>query len=275
MKKGLQSLGLIVIFFAAIVWAEPVVNQIPYQKQLNAALTNSITTETVQVTFALYDASSGGNELWHETKGISANSSTRLITTNLGSSTPLIESDFNKQLWVQVSANGHVYDPRNELCIAPYAMWSVTGNTGPQGPRGAQGPQGSQGATGVTGPQGAQGNTGPQGATGATGPQGATGPTSNVSTFFTTTGNVYVRGASSAAYVNCDSNGVSGAYDLVVSGGAFCNGDYYLRMSAPIMLNGIPVGWEAKCMNSSADTSNATIYVLCIKTATQTTGSKP
>jgi hypothetical protein len=165
--------------------------------------------------------------------------------------------------------------------IGPAGATGTTGQTGQTGPTGAQGASGpagatgAQGLTGATGPQGAQGNTGPQGATGATGPQGATGPTSNVSTFFTTTGNVYVQGASSAAYVNCDSNGVPGVYDLAVSGGASCNGDYYLSMSAPIMLNGIPVGWEAICMNSSRDTSNATIYVLCIKTATQTTGSKP
>lgn len=49
---------------------------------------------------------------------------------------------------------------------------SLTGPTGPQGPKGVTGDKGD---TGLTGPQGPTGATGPQGKTGATGPQGPPG----------------------------------------------------------------------------------------------------
>jgi hypothetical protein len=68
----------------------------------------------------------------------------------------------------------------NELMSVPYALFSASGNTGPQGPQGATGPQGPTGLTGATGPQGPIGLTGPAGATGltgATGPIGLTGAT--------------------------------------------------------------------------------------------------
>lgn len=52
-------------------------------------------------------------------------------------------------------------------------LTACTGDTGPQGPVGAQGPTGPAGGVGPTGPQG---DTGPQGPAGPSGPQGATGP---------------------------------------------------------------------------------------------------
>jgi hypothetical protein len=70
----------------------------------------------------------------------------------------------------------------NELMSVPYALFSASGNTGPQGPAGATGPQGPTGPAGATGPQGPTGLTGPTGPqgpiglTGPAGPIGATGP---------------------------------------------------------------------------------------------------
>jgi hypothetical protein len=56
--------------------------------------------------------------------------------------------------------------PRQSLNAAPYALYALNGNPGPQGatgPTGPQGPAGAQGAVGATGPAGAQGPIGPQG----------------------------------------------------------------------------------------------------------------
>jgi hypothetical protein len=68
----------------------------------------------------------------------------------------------------------------NELMSVPYALFSASGNTGPQGPAGATGPQGPTGPAGATGPQGPTGltgATGPQGPIGLTGASGAVGAT--------------------------------------------------------------------------------------------------
>ena len=149
---------------------------LPYQKTLTTQLTTSKKTTTVQVTFSLWDARTGGNELWHEQKGISADRSTTIITTMLGDTEPLPEADFNQQMWVEVDANGRTYGSRDMLRLVPYALWSATGNAGAQGPAGPTGPQGPQGAQGQTGAIGPNGPAGPAGPTGPAGPAGATGP---------------------------------------------------------------------------------------------------
>jgi hypothetical protein len=84
--------------------------------------------------------------------------------------------------WIEVTVDGQVLSPRQALRPAPFALFALAGNEGPQGPQGDAGPQGAQGATGpqgavgAQGPQGPIGNTGPQGATGPQGPVGNTGP---------------------------------------------------------------------------------------------------
>lgn len=173
MKKTLPLWGLIVFLFAGIALAEPVVDHLPYQKQIAAgSLTKSAKGTTVKVTFSLWDSGEvgHGNQLWSEQQSISATFGTTLIKANLGQYIPLNVADFNEQMWVQVEVNGKVVGSRDQLPLAPYALYSVAGNLGP---RGATGPKG---ATGLTGPAGPRGPTGPQGPTGAHGATGATGP---------------------------------------------------------------------------------------------------
>lgn len=84
--------------------------------------------------------------------------------------------------WMQVSVNGVAVLPRQELSATPYALFALSGNSGPQGaagpagPQGATGPQGPAGPFGPAGPQGPSGPQGPTGAQGTTGPQGPQGP---------------------------------------------------------------------------------------------------
>ena len=198
--------GLLFFLSAPVVFADPV-NTLFYQKKLASPLTSSTESATVSVTFSLYDAAVGGNLLWSETKAIDVDSSTTVISTNLGDTNPLGEIDFKPQMWIEVSttdSDGAVvtYGSRGVLAGAPYAIWSAssgasrransvgaasgsTGPTGPQGPKGATGatgptgPQGTKGATGATGAQGltGKGAAGATGPTGVQGPKGATGPT--------------------------------------------------------------------------------------------------
>jgi len=181
MKKVLTLSGLFFLcHFVGTATADPV-KTIYFQKTLTSSLTTSTTMTTVNVTFSIYDAASGGNLLWSETKPIQANSATKLITTNLGDTNPLGEGDFKPDMWVEVSTTKNsvktVYGSRYVLAGAPYALWSASGSEGPTGPKGATGLTGTKGATGPTGATGSQGVKGPTGFTGPTGTQGAKGAT--------------------------------------------------------------------------------------------------
>jgi parallel beta-helix repeat protein len=161
--------------------AEAVVKHLYYQKKLTVEPTTSMKPTPVDFTFSLYDAETDGTLVWNETKTISVNKKTSLISTNLGDTTPFdnYAVDFSQQLWVQMESNGAVIGTREKLGVVPYALWSATGvpgsqgEPGPQGPQGIQGPKGDTGATGATGPQGPQG---PQGVAGPQGPEGPQGP---------------------------------------------------------------------------------------------------
>ncbi|HYA43386.1 MAG TPA: hypothetical protein VEF34_18945, partial [Syntrophobacteraceae bacterium] len=181
MKKALALSGLFVLLLAGIAWAEPV-KTVYYVKTFATAPTT--VTEAVNVTFSLYDAPTGGNFLWSETKKMTIKANSKTISTNLGDTNPLGEMDFGPQMWVQVSIGGTVYGPRDVFAGAPYSLWSAsgtpgpkgaTGATGPPGPQGKQGIQGVQGPTGLSGPSGSRGPSGPAGASGASGPSGASG----------------------------------------------------------------------------------------------------
>jgi len=169
---------VLLVLCSGMAMAEPVQQTLYYQKQV----TTTLPTGTVPVKFSFWDSASlgSGTMLWWETKPISLTSTTRLITTMLGDTVPLIDADFDQQLWVQVEVNGKVLGSRDVLGVVPYALWSATGNPGPQGPTGPTGSQGIQGVKGdigPTGPQGLQGSQGPQGSQGLTGLTGATGST--------------------------------------------------------------------------------------------------
>ncbi len=176
MKIGLALSSLVFLLLFGFAFAGQL-DTLYYEKTLTSALTTSHKVVTVDVTFSLYDAETGGDLLWSETKPILAKSDTKLIATNLGDTNPLSPADFKPQMWVQISTTNEqgvtiVHGSRSVLSGAPYALWSATaGSQGATGPQGPAGPTGQTGATGPAGPQGPIGNTG------ATGPAGATGAT--------------------------------------------------------------------------------------------------
>ncbi len=103
---------------------------------------------------------------------------------------PVVEGRFTVQLdfggagfagderWLEVTVNGTTLAPRQRVSAAPYALFALSGNVGPQGPAGPAGPQGPVGPVGPQGPVGAtgpQGEQGPQGIQGEPGPQGIQG----------------------------------------------------------------------------------------------------
>ena len=95
---------------------------INYQAKLVDDSNNPI-TGTVSVTFRLYDAIDGGNELWNETHS-SIQSSNGIIGVLLGSMTTFASNVFNgPSLFLETEVSGYgILDPRQQLTSVPYAI---------------------------------------------------------------------------------------------------------------------------------------------------------
>ena len=165
------------------------------------------------VTFALYDAATGGAALWSELQTLTLDSA-GFYAAALGGTTPFPKALFDgRSLFLGITITGEMeMAPRQPLHSVPYALraaeavdavgdihpTSVTvggkmvidkdgnivggggmigpvGPTGPAGPVGMKGDAGAKGDPGMVGPQGTQGPTGMGGAVGGAGPAGMNG----------------------------------------------------------------------------------------------------
>jgi len=93
-----------------------------YQGRLTDATGTPVPDGTRPATFRIFDAETGGTELWAET--ISATVSGGVISVILGNSTP-IDLKFDQQYWLEVQIEGQTLQPRVKLTSAPYAMNSA------------------------------------------------------------------------------------------------------------------------------------------------------
>ena len=140
---------------------------------------------SINVTFALHDAQSGGASLWSEDhSGVPVKNG--VFSVLLGSKVPLTATVFSgAERWLEVKVGGQTMGPRTAVTSVAYAMTagnatgdltptsiSIAGKlvinnkgewvgpqTGLQGPQGPQGPQGLQGAKGDKGDKGDPGPT--------------------------------------------------------------------------------------------------------------------
>lgn len=128
------------VLVATAAWAAPtrdrlpapraegaaVVPVIPYQGRLLDPSTGEPKADgTYAMTFRLYDAASGGNILWTETKDVGV--SQGLFFTYLGDVTALDPALFDgadRWLGVKVETDAETI-PRMHLGFAPYALWSA------------------------------------------------------------------------------------------------------------------------------------------------------
>ncbi len=173
--------------------------------------------DTLNVSFAIYDAADAVIPIWQETQSVTFEDG--YFTVTLGTMTPFALFTFaGADRWVGITVGtGEEMQPRARLGSVPYTLvaqdavgdieprsvsitgygkvidsqgnWvgppsGLYGPTGPTGATGPMGPTGPAGATGPMGPTGPAGATGPMGPTGpagspggATGPAGPTGPT--------------------------------------------------------------------------------------------------
>ena len=92
--------------FIEVAYAE-VPQYISYQGKLMDATGDKAVTGSVTFTFRLYDASTGGTELWKEEHSISlAEADKGLFNVVLGSVTALSSTDFNTPMWLSVQVTG-------------------------------------------------------------------------------------------------------------------------------------------------------------------------
>jgi len=104
-------------------------NNVPNLIDFNGRLTDSsgnAVDQTVNITFKLYDAESGGTALWTETQTV--NVTDGLFNVQLGSVTALDESNFSSsERWIGISVGtDSEMTPRTRIAAVPYALQSGT-----------------------------------------------------------------------------------------------------------------------------------------------------
>ncbi|MFQ6611100.1 MAG: hypothetical protein ACE5D7_09930, partial [Fidelibacterota bacterium] len=118
MKRLLQvSLTLILIFSFNLVFAQSFM----VQGVLRDPAGRTVENGSHSVTFKLYDAETGGTELWSETHG-SVTTEHGVFSAKLGTSTSLSEISFATPLWLGITVDdGNEISPRMELVNSPAA----------------------------------------------------------------------------------------------------------------------------------------------------------
>lgn len=196
MKKSL--LFALFLFVVAALHAQAPPQGINYQAVARTSSGGPVISTGIDVRFTIWDAVSGGTQLFQESHTGSITTNVYgLFTTVIGSVNTAGFSSINwaggsRYLEVEVddgSGSGFVSMGRIQMQSVPYALYAANaggglmGATGPTGaastvagPTGATGAAGATGATGaasvIPGPTGAAGPTGADGVTGTTGPIG-------------------------------------------------------------------------------------------------------
>jgi len=111
---------------ASVVAAVP--PEISYQVMLTDDSDNPLVEENVEIVFDLYDTASRGRALWTETHNVQTNL-IGVVSVTLGAGgTPLPVTQFDNDLWIEITVDGHTLSPRRKLSAAPYALHAVDSN---------------------------------------------------------------------------------------------------------------------------------------------------
>ena len=129
---------LLLLPHAALLAAAEVEAQIPFK----FTATGLTPGKSYAFTFRLYEASTGGEPVWYETKSyaVPANlvlthqlGKVRLFALGAGGDSP-VPVDFSRQLWVEVRVGAKVIGKgRVKLSAVPYALWSAETGALPRG----------------------------------------------------------------------------------------------------------------------------------------------
>ena len=114
--------AMLLIAMASVTAAIP--PEMSYQVMLTDDSDNPLVEENVEIVFDLYDTESRGRALWTETHNVQTNS-IGVVSVILGSGTPLPVTQFEDQLWIEITVDGHTLSPRRPLSSAPYAINAI------------------------------------------------------------------------------------------------------------------------------------------------------
>ncbi|NVB83333.1 MAG: hypothetical protein HOV81_33485 [Kofleriaceae bacterium] len=124
MKRHLLALALVAAI-AAVVHAESVPTTVSFAARLVDDKTDEVLDGDHVATFALFDAETAGTSVWNESHEVTAEDG--MVYVDLGSKTPLDGNVLDgRKLWLQVSLDGAVMEPRISLASVPYAMRSAS-----------------------------------------------------------------------------------------------------------------------------------------------------
>jgi len=101
-----------------------------YQGYLTDTLGNPITNPSISMSFAIFDAVSGGSQKWSETQSsVSVNKG--IFNALLGSVTPIPDSVFtiNTLRWLELSVGGQTLTPRTRITTVGYAYTATYSDT--------------------------------------------------------------------------------------------------------------------------------------------------
>ncbi len=117
------AIGTVEVMVAGEVHAANNNQQINFQgKIVNKTGGTNITDGTYSFTFKIFDASSGGNQLWSETQS-SVSVTNGIFQVALGSTSSLSSLNFtNPNLWLDVTFNGETFGSRIQLDAVPTAI---------------------------------------------------------------------------------------------------------------------------------------------------------
>jgi hypothetical protein len=108
----------------ALDFSKSVPGKLNYQGHLSDAADSTAVTDTLGMTFRLFDAESGGSELWSETQAqVPVNNG--VFSVLLGETTPFPMGLFDgSTLWLQTEVGVEVLSPRKPLVSVAYGMRS-------------------------------------------------------------------------------------------------------------------------------------------------------
>jgi len=119
----MKKIASLMVFLLMAVCSVTASHAVPNEMNFQGHLTDSggvPIDRTVNMTFSIYDAETGGSPLWTDT--IAVEVSNGIYSVVLGEATPL-NLDFDGQYWfgIEVETDGEM-QPRLKLSSAPYAM---------------------------------------------------------------------------------------------------------------------------------------------------------
>lgn len=128
MKTTLCVRSLMVFVVLLVICSGVSVAQVPrtitYQGSVNQAVSGTPVDGNVSMTFRLYDALTGGIELWNETHS-TVTVDEGIYSVNLGTVMPLDTLAFDKPYYLELSIGGELLTPRQPLTSVPYAQRAV------------------------------------------------------------------------------------------------------------------------------------------------------